>query len=121
MNDTAEGVTRGIAAAGRAEMPAAGAGDIRFGPFKLLIPYVKRYRVRAIAASVALVVAALATLAVPIALRRMIDFGFTERGVELIDSYFTRDDHRCRGARACERDALLSRHHARRAHRHGPA
>ena len=34
-------------------------------------------------------VAAIATLLVPIAVRRMIDFGFTAKGVELIDSYFT--------------------------------
>ncbi len=40
------------------------------------------------AALAALVVAALATLAVPIAVRRMIDFGFSAEGVELIDSYF---------------------------------
>ena len=89
MSDTTGGVARGVAAAGRAETPAAEGRDIRFGPFKLLIPYVKRYRIRVIAALIALVVAALATLAVPIALRRMIDFGFTEHGVELIDSYFT--------------------------------
>ena len=52
------------------------------------MPYVKRYRGRALAALGALVVAALTTLIVPIAVRRMIDFGFTARGVELIDSYF---------------------------------
>ena len=33
-------------------------------------------------------VAALATLAVPLAVRRMIDFGFTHQGMNLIDSYF---------------------------------
>src|SRR5580700_955632 len=57
-------------------------------PLASLLPYVKRYRLRALAALGALVVAALTTLAVPIAVRRMIDFGFTARGVELIDSYF---------------------------------
>ena len=36
----------------------------------------------------ALLVAALATLAVPLAVRRMIDFGFTHQGMNLIDSYF---------------------------------
>jgi ATP-binding cassette, subfamily B, bacterial len=35
-----------------------------------------------------LIVAALTTLIVPIAVRRMIDFGFTAKGVALIDSYF---------------------------------
>jgi ATP-binding cassette subfamily B protein len=57
-------------------------------PLASLLPYVKRYRWRAIAALGALVVAALTTLIVPIAVRRMIDFGFTARGVELINSYF---------------------------------
>src|SRR5437660_497818 len=34
-------------------------------------------------------VAAVATLAVPIAVRRMIDFGFTSEGANLINSYFS--------------------------------
>src|ERR1700724_3492853 len=57
-------------------------------PLASLLPHVTRYRGRALGALAALVVAALTTLIVPIAVRRMIDFGFTERGVELIDSYF---------------------------------
>ncbi len=56
-------------------------------PLRLLVPYVLRYRMRALGAFVALVSAALATLAVPVAVRRMIDFGFSgERS--LIDNYF---------------------------------
>jgi ATP-binding cassette subfamily B protein len=56
-------------------------------PLLLLLPYVARYRVRALFALGALILAALATLAVPLAVRRMIDFGFSgERS--LIDSYF---------------------------------
>jgi ATP-binding cassette subfamily B protein len=47
-----------------------------------------RYRGRALAALVALVVAALTTLIVPVAVRRMIDFGFSDKAVQLIDSYF---------------------------------
>jgi ATP-binding cassette, subfamily B, bacterial len=35
-----------------------------------------------------LILAAFTTLAVPIAVRRMIDFGFTAHGIALIDSYF---------------------------------
>jgi ATP-binding cassette subfamily B protein len=58
-------------------------------PLLSLLPYVWRYRVRAAAAACALVVAALATLAVPIAVRRMIDFGFTSEGANLINSYFS--------------------------------
>ncbi len=57
-------------------------------PLRLLVPYILRYRIRAALAFVALVVAALATLAVPVAVRRMIDFGFSG-DPSLIDSYFT--------------------------------
>jgi ATP-binding cassette, subfamily B, bacterial len=57
-------------------------------PLTSLLPYIGRYRGRALAALGALVLAALTTLVVPVAVRRMIDFGFTERGLNLIDSYF---------------------------------
>jgi ATP-binding cassette subfamily B protein len=57
-------------------------------PLLALVPYVAHYRGRALAALAALLVAALATLAVPLAVRRMIDFGFTHQGLNLIDSYF---------------------------------
>src|SRR6516164_8427361 len=58
-------------------------------PLAALVPYIWRYRGRALAAVCALVVAALATLAVPIAVRRMVDFGFTSEGANLINSYFS--------------------------------
>src|SRR5262249_56332637 len=58
-------------------------------PLLSLIPYVARYRWTAIAALVALVVAAVTTLVVPIAVRRMIDFGFSRDSATMIDSYFT--------------------------------
>lgn len=58
-------------------------------PLLALSPYVARYRGRAILALIALTVAALTTLLVPVAVRRMIDFGFTPKGVELINSYFS--------------------------------
>ncbi len=75
-----------------AEAPAAVAPPPRkakLRPLLSLAPYVWRYRGRAIAAICALVLAALATLAVPIAVRRMIDFGFTSEGAHLINSYFS--------------------------------
>src|SRR6202008_3023657 len=53
-----------------------------------LAPYIARYRRRVIAALVALLLAAVATLLVPIAVRRMIDFGFSRESANLIDSYF---------------------------------
>jgi ATP-binding cassette subfamily B protein len=88
MNDTGEDKTQRIATAERAAGPPVESGGATFGPLKLLIPYIKRYQIRVVCAVVALLVAALATLAVPIAVRRMVDFGFTERGAELIDDYF---------------------------------
>src|SRR3954466_10030003 len=57
-------------------------------PLLSLVPYLRRYRGRAIAAVCALLTAALATLAVPLAVRRMIDFGFSNESLNLIDSYF---------------------------------
>src|SRR5689334_12055880 len=61
----------------------------RLRPLLALAPYVARYRGRAILALIALTVAAVTTLLVPIAVRRMIDFGFTPRGIALINSYFS--------------------------------
>lgn len=58
-------------------------------PLLALAPYVARYRGRAFLALIALVVAALTTLVVPIAVRRMIDFGFSPEGIAMINSYFS--------------------------------
>src|SRR5580658_1094455 len=57
-------------------------------PLMGLVPFVARYRARAVAALIALTVAAIATLAVPIAVRRMIDNGFDPTRAGLIDEYF---------------------------------
>jgi len=57
-------------------------------PLLALAPYVGRYRGRAFGALIALIVASLATLAVPLAVRRMIDFGFSPESVAMINSYF---------------------------------
>ena len=61
---------------------------LKLRPLTRLAPYMVRYRGRALAALIALVVAALTTLIVPVAVRRMIDFGFSDRALQLIDSYF---------------------------------
>jgi ATP-binding cassette subfamily B protein len=58
-------------------------------PLLALAPYIARYRGRAILALIALTVAAITTLLVPVAVRRMIDFGFTPKGIALINSYFS--------------------------------
>src|SRR5437868_9683227 len=68
------------------ELPAKGRARLR--PLLALAPYVARYRGRAVLALIALTVAALTTLLVPVAVRRMIDFGFTPRGIAMINSYF---------------------------------
>ncbi len=57
-------------------------------PLLAMLPFIARYRARAFGALLALLVASLATLAVPIAVRRMIDFGFSEERIGLIDQYF---------------------------------
>ena len=69
------------------------AGEVKEGraslrPLLALKPYVLRYRGMIAAALAALIVSAAATLAVPLAVRRMIDVGFS--GVEpgLVDKYF---------------------------------
>jgi ATP-binding cassette, subfamily B, bacterial len=61
----------------------------RLRPLLALAPYIARYRGRAFLALIALTVAAVTTLLVPVAVRRMIDFGFTPRGIALINSYFS--------------------------------
>ena len=66
-----------------------GKGRAKLRPLLALAPYVSRYRGRAALAFVALTVAALTTLLVPVAVRRMIDFGLTPEGIELINSYFS--------------------------------
>jgi ATP-binding cassette subfamily B protein len=72
----------------RAAEDAADRRKLAIRPLASLLPYVRRYRGRALAALGALVLAAFTTLIVPVAVRRMIDFGFTARGIELINNYF---------------------------------
>lgn len=53
-----------------------------------LIPFALAYRGRILAALISLICASGATLVVPIAIRRVIDHGFSPEGQGLIDSYF---------------------------------
>jgi ATP-binding cassette subfamily B protein len=69
------------------QTPAAGRAKLR--PLLALAPYVARYRGRAFLAFIALTIAALTTLIVPVAVRRMIDFGFSPEGIAMINSYFS--------------------------------
>src|ERR1043166_1081470 len=68
---------------------AGSARGERLRPLLALAPYLARYRSKVVAALAALIVASLATLAVPLAVRRMIDFGFTADSVSMINSYFS--------------------------------
>ena len=68
---------------------SAASGRARLRPLLALAPYVARYRGRAVLAFISLTVAAVTTLIVPVAARRMIDFGFSPEGIALINSYFS--------------------------------
>src|SRR3989337_3156293 len=57
-------------------------------PLLALRPYLLRHKGMLAAALVALIVSAGATLAVPLAVRRMIDLGFSGIEPDLIDKYF---------------------------------
>ncbi len=58
------------------------------GALKPLVPYGLAYKGRIAAALAALMVASGATLVVPIAVRRVVDFGFSDQGRDYIDAYF---------------------------------
>jgi ATP-binding cassette subfamily B protein len=87
MSFAAEG--RGWSTAEAGVAPAATSrGRARLKPLAGLMPYVRRYPGVLAGAGLALLVAALATLAVPLAVRRMIDYGFSAERIGLIDQYF---------------------------------
>ena len=61
----------------------------RLRPLLALAPYVARYKGRATLALISLTIAAITTLIVPVAVRRMIDLGFTPEGIAMVNSYFS--------------------------------
>ncbi|MEM9221841.1 MAG: ABC transporter transmembrane domain-containing protein [Pseudomonadota bacterium] len=63
-------------------------GQVRLAPLRFLLPYALRYKGRLACAGLAMVVATAATLAVPLAVRRMIDYGFAAENASFIDAYF---------------------------------
>ena len=88
--DLAAAGASAIAAASLAPDPTSPAKrSARLRPLLALAPYVARYRGRAALAFVSLTIAAVTTLLVPVAVRRMIDFGFTPEGIARINSYFS--------------------------------
>ncbi len=60
--------------------------DLR--PLARLLPFVLRYRAKLVCAAVALLAASAATLAIPLAVRRMIDYGFSGENTQFVDQYF---------------------------------
>lgn len=76
-----------IQATSTLEVPAEAKG--RVSSLAMVLPYLKIYRKRVALAVVALTAAAATTLAVPMAVRRMIDYGFDPENNTLIDQYFT--------------------------------
>ncbi|ANT48801.1 ABC transporter transmembrane domain-containing protein [Mesorhizobium amorphae] len=58
------------------------------GPLGRLFPYITRYRKLVIGAVISLIVAAATTLALPLAVRRMIDHGFSASDSSFIAEYF---------------------------------
>lgn len=69
------------------QSPAKTGAKLR--PLLALAPYILRYRGRALLAFISLTIAAITTLVVPVAVRRMIDFGFSPEGIAMINSYFS--------------------------------
>ena len=57
-------------------------------PLLRLTPFLRRYKLQMVMAVLALLAAAGATLAVPVAVRRIIDNGFTTENAALVDRYF---------------------------------
>ena len=68
------------------ETGASGSRNLR--PLKGLLPFLTPYRRMLVLALLALLVAAGATLSLPVAVRQMIDQGFSEASAETVDRYF---------------------------------
>ncbi|MDX6806694.1 ABC transporter transmembrane domain-containing protein [Terrihabitans rhizophilus] len=66
----------------------AAASTRRLGPLRALLPFAAPYKGRIALAFLALLAASAATLIVPLALRRIIDFGFSSEEREMVDWYF---------------------------------
>ena len=83
MSETSNPVVEAIEEEAQRRRPARG---VR--PLAKLMPFIGRYRIMVALAFVSLVFATLATLAVPIAGRRLLDNGFNQTSADFIDTYF---------------------------------
>src|SRR5688572_8253748 len=71
-----------------AETPESNRPKANLSALRPLVPFALAYRGRIAAAILALMAASPATLVAPLAVRRVVDFGFSEEGAHLIDAYF---------------------------------
>ena len=78
---------RGGATVAGEDKPQA-ARRAHLGALKAILPFAKRYKGRIALAGIALLVASAATLALPLAVRRLIDFGFGAESRAFVDKYF---------------------------------
>ncbi|MBK8770867.1 MAG: ATP-binding cassette domain-containing protein [Rhizobiales bacterium] len=60
--------------------------DLR--PLRRLLPFLSSYKPQVVMAFIALLVASVATLVIPVAVRRVFDHGFTGENAGLVDQYF---------------------------------
>ena len=75
--------------AAKIEREAANRGKAKSAkPLKAMLPFLKPYKLQVALAALALVVAAGSTLVLPVALRRIIDSGFSADNAEFIGQYF---------------------------------
>ncbi|GJD31929.1 putative ABC transporter ATP-binding protein [Methylobacterium adhaesivum] len=77
-----------MARGSKKKAPAEGRPKAPLGSLRPLIPFAAVYRGRILAAFLSLLMASLATLVVPMALRRVIDHGFSPEGQSVINAYF---------------------------------
>ena len=87
MSDTTIAQSKSDPATGRGD-DGADAKSRNLRPLKRLLPYLLQHRGRVAIALVCLLAAAGATLAVPLAVRRVIDNGFSGESAAFIDKYF---------------------------------
>jgi ATP-binding cassette subfamily B protein len=76
------------ATAAQAEEKPRGGSRAHLGALGAILPYAARYRGRIALAGIALLIASAATLALPLAVRRLVDFGFGAESRAFVDRYF---------------------------------
>ncbi len=88
MTDKPNGTDRRLRPPPEQPLEGGRAGSASLRPLLALTPYVLRHKGMVAAALIALLIAAAATLTVPLAVRRMIDIGFTGLEPDLVNKYF---------------------------------